>query len=1433
MNKHPSSEQLRDAAPEHPAAAEVTSTKRAKAKAKPAKRTCIMVLGMHRSGTSALTRAISLLGAELPKDLLGANPTNPTGHWEPLKLIELHDQMLAEAGSRWDDWRRFDLGDLSKARAQFYRVEIARLIDEEYGDASLLVLKEPRISRFVPLYASIFKSMNIDLQYVLASRNPLAVVASLGKRDRSTPGFGALLWLRHELEAEGSTRGAPRVFVSYEAMMRSWRPTLDKITAALSAAWPRAVEEAASEIDAYISSDYQHHTASDGALFADERIAGWVKDTYSALKALETDAGQAEAMAVLDRVKTEFDAVAPIFGEAFFPELQVRAQIFSELAGHWQRAAEEQVNKAAQLASELQQKDADIAGYRHSVAEANLAAEKARSEISIAVEENIRLTEILGKTKLELSEAKEKELARGQQEIVHLYAARSGLSDNSLLDTQNEAIEPARIAWVDRLKATKLVQRLRLARIHRGGWRNVAKAIYVRVASKGVRQATLDGLSFLKVPDARIAENLLREKEEVSSRFALSNVSTSSFAGPTISVLMPVYRPPIHFLERAILSLVAQEYKNWELVIVDDCSQDDEITELLDRFASLDRRVKAHRLGENGGISKATNHALDQSSGTYIALLDHDDILTKDALLRVAEVLVADSAVDFIYSDECKVDVNDRPVEIFRKPDWSPHLLFNCMYTAHLTVYEKSLVQQVGAFRSEYDFSQDYDLALRISEQARKIVHIERVLYGWRMIQGSASLGGKDYARISNIAALEDTIQRRNYGGRAVALPYANRVHRDPNLLSGNLVSIVIPSDDAENIRSSINSILNGTDTDLFEIIVVTNSRIARNLAEISGKVKFSIYDKKFNFSDKCNQGAHESRGKYIVFFNDDVRVISRDWISSLLEAATLENVGIVGPKLLYENNLIQHAGMVTGVRGLVGTAFHSLPDMTTDHYNFAQSIRDVSLICGACLMIDRDVFMEVGGFDAERFPIAHSDVDLCLKVRAKGYSCVYSPYPRLYHIGHVSIGKNEKDEANNAVSKKDKSDINLLKRWPNSICRDPFYTKTMKDLLYRDSQEEFQVYPGHGVLDSSDCWRDAGREVLIISHEMTESGAPRVVLDLARTLSEAGNFVVVATPTDGPMRTHINDLGITVIVDELVLTRHETVLKLGRNFDAIIVNTVVGWPVVCQLAELVPTFWYLHESEFAKELFSSNSEARQALNKAAGVWVGSKIAGRVVEPFFADYSVVPYSGATMGSAAESSGPTEGEDNNIVISVLGSYEPRKGQDLAILAVDKLDKSTRRMCELRLAGRSLNAGYHGQIVEMADIRVGVAAQGPLSHAEYERALHETDILLVSSRDDTLPLVSIDALGCGKILVCSTAVGTAEYIEDGVSGYIAEDSSPTSLAAALGRAISDRAKWPEIGDAAKAVFAANFSPEAFAGEILHRVASKLDRDLDRTA
>ncbi|MER8848740.1 MULTISPECIES: glycoside hydrolase family 99-like domain-containing protein [Mesorhizobium] len=327
MNKHPSPENLQGATPDpHPTDRRPT---KARTKAKPAaakepatKRTCIMVLGMHRSGTSALTRVLNLLGATLPDQVIAPDENNASGYWEPTSLNTLNEKLLAEAGSRWDDWRLFDPSNLAPPRALFYRTEISRIIDEEYKDASVIVLKEPRISRFVGFYADILRSANFELHCVLANRNPLEVIASLSERDGSTFVTGSLLWLRYTLESESATRGMSRAFASYDAMMIDWRAELTNIVTTLSLGWPMPFGEVEREIDAYLSSDHRHHAISDERLSADERILAWVKNAYSALRVLETDPDDAKAMATLDGVKSEFDAATLVFGEAVFPELK-------------------------------------------------------------------------------------------------------------------------------------------------------------------------------------------------------------------------------------------------------------------------------------------------------------------------------------------------------------------------------------------------------------------------------------------------------------------------------------------------------------------------------------------------------------------------------------------------------------------------------------------------------------------------------------------------------------------------------------------------------------------------------------------------------------------------------------------------------------------------------------------------------------------------------------------------------------------------------------------------------------------------------------------------------------------------------------------------------------------------------------------------------
>jgi hypothetical protein len=287
---------------------------------------------MHRSGTSALARVISLLGAALPKNLMPPLPNdNEVGFWEPRDLWTLHDQMLAEAGSRWDDWRKLDLSALPPDRLRHYKAEIGRLIADEYGGARLIVLKEPRICRFVPLYTGLLAELGYKCHCVLALRNPLGVIASLARRRGMTEGFAALLWLRHVLDAEAATRAMPRVIVSYDALLADWQTTVRILSTRLGVEWPRAAGEVRSEIGNFLSNELRHFAPSQRELQVRGDIVAWVRDAYEALLRAERNPDDMLAYSVLDRVRDEFEAASHAFGAALFPELAAKDEQLAAL----------------------------------------------------------------------------------------------------------------------------------------------------------------------------------------------------------------------------------------------------------------------------------------------------------------------------------------------------------------------------------------------------------------------------------------------------------------------------------------------------------------------------------------------------------------------------------------------------------------------------------------------------------------------------------------------------------------------------------------------------------------------------------------------------------------------------------------------------------------------------------------------------------------------------------------------------------------------------------------------------------------------------------------------------------------------------------------------------------------------------------------------
>jgi GT2 family glycosyltransferase/glycosyltransferase involved in cell wall biosynthesis len=731
------------------------------------------------------------------------------------------------------------------------------------------------------------------------------------------------------------------------------------------------------------------------------------------------------------------------------------------------------------------------------------------------------------------------------------------------------------------------------------------------------------------------------------------------------------------------------------------------------------------------------------------------------------------------------------------------------MYTGHLSVYRKSLVEAVGGFRTQYDFSQDYDLVLRVAEQSPKVFHLQECLYGWRMIAGSAAQGEKPLARLSNLGALQSAADRRQIPGHTIGLRHSNRIKR-PRASATESVSIIIPSDNTHNIIATLASILISTSYPNFEIIVVANSGCIKECRRsYSGdKVHYITYDEVYNFSGKCNAGAKHASSQHLIFFNDDVRVTDPDWIDVVLEALLLPGVGIVGPKLLYENGAIQHGGMVTGVRSFIGTAFHTFPDATSSHFGLAQTVREVSLICGACLCIRRSNFQKIGGFDAVNTPIAHSDVDLCFRIREIGLTCVYTAHTQLTHIGHLSIGAAKQLNRSKKVREQDKSDIFLLTRWARYCAYDPYFPPGIRDILFIDSQEPFRLYVG----DRKEV-EECVSSTLIMSHDLSGSGAPKIAFDLSKVLIGKGHYVLVVSPEDGPFRQRLLSIGVDVVIDPLCISgTDKDFYALANRFDTVILNTVVTWRVLNQIAQSVSVCWYVHETELVGHLAHQHPELGQAASFAQ-VWAGSAKAADVLKAMGINCTIVEYGVAPFqlpaGDGTRSS--------RTIISVMATYEPRKGQDLALLAIQMLPENLLSECEFRFAGRVNDHQFFEALKTMDEDRSLVTHLGILTLEDYQRNLHEADVILCPSRDDTLPLVSLDALANGKILVCCPTIGTSTYIKNGKSGFVSRSPAPADIADALLEALISRPKWPEISSAAVEVFKFSFSQERFASRI----------------
>lgn len=473
---------------------------------------------------------------------------------------------------------------------------------------------------------------------------------------------------------------------------------------------------------------------------------------------------------------------------------------------------------------------------------------------------------------------------------------------------------------------------------------------------------------------------------------------------PKISIVMPVYNTEETWLRKAIESVKKQIYPKWELCICDDGSIAGHVSRVLAELSGHDERIRVLRSPQNRGISAASNGALSLATGELVGFLDHDDELTMDALCEVVKLFNEQPDLDFIYTDEDKLTLDGRRVEPFFKPDWSPDLLLSCNYITHFAVVRRSLVQEIGGFTEGLDGSQDHDLFLRLSEKTQRIGHIARPLYSWRKIPGSAASDtqAKPYAHVAGRQALREHLRRRGIVGEVVDGLVSPSHHRVRYQITGQpLVSIIIPiRDRVELLSRCLESIEEKTDYRHFEVIIVDNQSEEPETLAYLARLSHTVVPLPgpFNYSHLNNVGAAHARGEFLLFLNNDTEVIADEWLTAMIEHAQRPHVGAVGAKLLYPDRTIQHAGLVLGLRGVAGYACGNLPEEFAGYFGLPQIIRNCGAVTAACMIMRKSVFAEVGGFD-ENIKVAYNDVDLCLRIREKGYVIIYTPYAVLYHL--------------------------------------------------------------------------------------------------------------------------------------------------------------------------------------------------------------------------------------------------------------------------------------------------------------------------------------------------------------------------------------------------------------------------------------------------
>jgi GT2 family glycosyltransferase len=897
--------------------------------------------------------------------------------------------------------------------------------------------------------------------------------------------------------------------------------------------------------------------------------------------------------------------------------------------------------------------------------------------------------------------------------------------------------------------------------------------------------------------------------------------------GPLFSIAVPAYNTPEKYLRELLDCLQQQLYPRWELCIADDASPAPHVRQMLEAAARQDPRIKSVFRQENGHISRATNSALDVATGDFVALLDHDDLLPHDALLHVAEAIVRQPTASYLYTDEDKIDDTGRRFDPQFKGAWSPEMAITHNYTHHLTVIRRTIVEQAGRLRPEFNGAQDLDLFLRCWElmDAKDVVHVPFIGYHWRAHAESTATRGdqKGYLFAAARNGIAEAVARRGLRAEPIlpefARQYALCLHQlkwSADLLRENPVTIVIPTKNrVDLLRTCLDALARTTPRDSVKVVVVDdNSEDADTLAylrELPARADLRVEvipapasGEGFNYSRLVNLGTARADTPLVLHLNNDVEALTPGWLEDMAGWLSVPGVGVVGAKLLYPDGTINHAGIsLSHEDGLAHVLFERQPAEDLGWLFLPQAARNVAAVTGACLLTRTDLYKQLNGFDEQKLRVAYNDVDYCLRAGAAGFRSVITPQAVLRHIGSASRGNTyaEREHVEYIARHggyRDRYHSEALHFPPHNLPLNPYHQR------YAQTARPFRA--------------------VAITPNLNYEGAPIFLFELARYLAEQpGVQITVASAADGPLRARFEQAGLKVeIWDSAALSgavtpaAFQTALKnfagarSWEHADLFICNTLLSWWGVHLAAHLgKSSAFYIHESNAVKRFFQPtlpslmHETVEEALRLATRVVFTARATRAIHEELnlndnfrtlasWVDFARIDAFAAAHDQVALRR--KHGLDPDAVLVVnIGSVCERKGQHIYIRSIDLLGKELPTLFPGKKIQWVMVGAREGLYMET--LREDIALMGlhdvkifnetPDIYDFYRFA----DLLVCTSFEESFPRVLLEGMVFGDRIVSTDVNGIAEMLTNTDEAYLVPAGDQFKLAAALKRALAD--------------------------------------------